>query len=141
VVGRYLSELSIFPAWIETYTLSGKAPKPGQRLYNKNLPTTFKKVAALGADVIYKGEIGEEIDRYFKEIGGWVTKEDLANYKVEWSKPIDSTYSSSDCTEYTIYGNQPLSFSITVLEKLKILDGFDLKAMGHNTVEYLHTLI
>lgn len=141
IIKRYIPELSIYPTWMETFTIEGKAPKPGQRVYNKNLATTFKKVAALGADVVYKGEIADEIARYFKEIGGWITKEDLANYNVVWSKPYKTTYTSSDGVEYTLYGNTAPSSSIEVLETLKILDGYDLKAMGHNSVEYLHAVI
>jgi len=140
VIKRHIPTLSIYPTWVETFTIDGKAPKPGQKLYNKNLANTFKKVAALGADVVYKGEIADEIARYFKEIGGWITKEDLANYEVIWSEPIKSTYTSSDGMEYTLYGNLPPSSSIEVLQTLNILDGYDLKAMGHNSVEYLHTV-
>jgi gamma-glutamyltranspeptidase/glutathione hydrolase len=93
-IKRYIPTLSIYPTWVDTFTIDGKAPKPGQKVYNKNLANTFKKVAALGADVVYKGEIADEIARYFKEIGGWITKEDLANYDVVWSEPYKSTYTS-----------------------------------------------
>jgi gamma-glutamyltranspeptidase/glutathione hydrolase len=141
IIKRYIPTLSIYPTWYETFTIDGRGPAPGERMYRKNLANTYKKVAALGADVVYKGEIADEIDRYFREVGGWIRKEDLAEYDVVWSDPLKTTYTASDGTEYTIYGNLPPSSSIEVLQTLKILDGYDLKKMGHNSVEYLHTII
>lgn len=141
IIKRYVPSLSIYPTWYNTFTIDGRAPEPGERMYRKNLANTYKKIAALGADVVYKGEVADEIDRYFKEVGGWIRKEDLAKYEVVWSEPLQNTYTASDGTEYTIYGNLPPSSSIEILQTLKILDGYDLKKMGHNSAEYLHTVI
>ncbi len=137
-VKAYIPELSVFPSWTATYTVKGNAPKLGEKLYNKNLANTYRKIAKKGADVVYKGELADDIAKTFKSMGGWITKKDLADYKVKWSAPLKITYTSSSGEQFPVYGNQPPSSSLEVLETLKILSGTNLKALGHNSVEYLH---
>ena len=61
--------------------------------------------------------------------------EDLAEYQAKWVTPISTTYRG-----YTFYTQPPSSSAIAVLEQLNILEGYDLKALGHNTPEYLHLI-
>jgi len=135
-IRRYIPEIGIYPTWANIYLLNGNPPPPGHRLVMKDLAQTYKKVAAMGADVVYRGEVAKEIARFFKEEGGWITEEDLASYKVQWKTPITTTYRG-----YTIHGAPPTSSAITWMQALKILEGVDLKAMGHNSPRYLHTVI
>ena len=71
-----------------------------------------------------------------KKEGGLITKDDLTKYQVKWSQPIQTTYRG-----YTVYGVPPSSSSITWMQILNILEGYDLKAMGHNSADYLHHFI
>ncbi|MEX2567677.1 MAG: gamma-glutamyltransferase [Cyclobacteriaceae bacterium] len=112
--------------------------KIGDYFTNKPLAKTMRKIAEQGIDVFYKGEIAEEIAAAFKRDGGFITMEDLAMVpeKVQWVEPL-----SIDYRGYTVYNNPPPGMGIQQLQTLKIMEGFDLKCMGHNSVDYLAHLM
>src|SRR5262249_1199980 len=58
---------------------------------------------------------------------------DFAEHAANWIEPISTTYRG-----YEVYEMPPNTHGILVLEMLNILEGFDIKAMGHNSAEYLH---
>ena len=64
-----------------------------------------------------------------------LSADDLASYQAKWVAPIGTTYRG-----YTIYTQPPSSSAVAVLEQLNMLEGYDLKALGHNSPEYLHLL-
>lgn len=106
----------------------------GDYFTNKPLAKTMRRIAEEGADVFYKGELAEEIAAAFKRDGGFITVKDLAAVpdKVQWKEPLSINYRG-----YTVYNNPPPGMGIQQLQTLKIMEGFDLQAMGHNSVEYL----
>lgn len=112
--------------------------KIGDFYTNKPLANTMKRIAKEGIDVFYKGEIAEEIAAAFKKDGGFITVEDLASVpeKVQWVEPLSINYRG-----YTVYNNPPPGMGIQQLQTLKIMEGFDLKAMGHNSADYLAHLL
>ena len=61
---------------------------------------------------------------------------DFADHHADWVDPITTNYRG-----YDVYELPPNTQGITALEMLNILEGFDLKALGHNTAEYLHLII
>lgn len=118
---------------------NGKDPYVvGDVFYNKPLAKTMKRIASEGIDVFYKGEIAREIEAAFARDGGFVTARDLASVpdKVQWVDPISIKY-----RDYTVYNNPPPGMGIQQLQTLKIMEGFDLKKMGHNSVDYLAHLL
>lgn len=74
----------------------------------------------------------------FARDGGFITEKDLALVpdKVQWFDPISIKY-----RDYTVYNNPPPGMGIQQLQTLKIMEGFDLKKMGHNSVDYLAHLL
>lgn len=84
----------------------------------------------------YKGPLAERIVAFHEREGGLFTKEDLSNYSGYWEKPITGRFA-----EYTICSNDTWCQGPVVPLALQILDGIDLESMGHNTPEYLHTVI
>ncbi len=62
--------------------------------------------------------------------------EDLAAYHVRCDPPVHVHYRG-----YDVYGTGPWGQGPVFPQALKLLDGFDLKGMGHNSAEYLHTVI
>ena len=91
-----------------------------------------------GIDVFYKGDIARQIAAAFAQDGGFISEKDLASVpeKVKWVDPISIKY-----RDYTVYNNPPPGMGIQQLQVLKIMEGFDLKKLGHNSVEYLAHLL
>ena len=68
--------------------------------------------------------------------GGFLTPEDFAAHKADWVQPVSVPYKG-----YRLWELPPNSQGIAALEMLRILETYDLKAMGHNSAAYLHHLI
>jgi len=86
-------------------------------------------------DYFYQGVIAQEIDTMHKDQHGLMTYNDLATYSGGWETPVTGNYG-----EYTFYGNGTWSQGIMEPLILQILEGVDLKSMGHNSPQYIHTV-
>jgi gamma-glutamyltranspeptidase / glutathione hydrolase len=119
------------PELADTFELMARAEKDA-------LAKGGTREASLQAvrDVFYKGEIAQKIVAFHKEKGGLFTAEDLANYSGYWETPLTGRYG-----EYTIYANDTWNQGAVTPIVLQTLDGIDLKAMGHNSPEYVHTVL
>ena len=84
-------------------------------------------------DVYYKGEIASQLVSALVDLGAPYTLEDFEQYESPEEEPIKVDY-----REYTIYTNQTWTQGITLLQALKILEGFDLRSLGHNSAEVIH---
>jgi gamma-glutamyltranspeptidase/glutathione hydrolase len=120
----------------ETYLLDGQVPKPGEVVVQADLAQTFRQVAADGGESFYRGEIAERIVRYMAETGGLITHEDLQACEPVWIDPIKVDY-----RDYQVWSPPPPCQGIQYLEVLKIMEGFDVRDMGHNTAATLHRFI
>lgn len=87
-------------------------------------------------DYFYTGPIAKKIADYHEQNGGLITLDDLANYQGGWEDPLFGTFG-----EYTIFAPQTWTQGGVVPMALQILDGIDLLAMGHNSAEYIHTVV
>jgi gamma-glutamyltranspeptidase/glutathione hydrolase len=120
-----------------TYLIDGtRAPKAGEWFRNPDLAASFRLIAKEGPKALYGGELGRRIVDRVSQLGGFLTLPDLVNQKVAWVTPISATFRG-----HTIWELPPNNQGIAVLEMLKILEPYDLKAMGHNSPAYLHHLI
>ena len=120
----------------DIYLRGGKAPRPGEIFINKPLASTLKMVASEGIDTFYKGELSQKICRPLLAKGSFLTPQDLYQFQPEWVDPISINYEGRD-----IFELPPNSQGITVLEMLRLIDGFDLRRMGLNTSDYIHALV
>ncbi len=140
IAGQWKSaegHLSRQPAAAATYLVDGKrAPEHGEVFRSPDFAQTLRKIAAEGTDVFYRGEIADAIHDLMEETGGHVTRDDLAAHDSLWVEPIWTTYRG-----YEVAQIPPNSQGFAVLLMLNILEGFDMKALGHNSPEYLHRLI
>lgn len=114
----------------------GEPWKAGDIYKNPAYANTLRAVANDGLEVIYGGSLGEEIAKTVQKYGGFLTVEDLKNYKPEWMTPV-----STDYRGYKVYTSAPPSSGLQVLETLNILEGYDLEAMGHNSPDFLHVMM
>jgi len=116
--------------------LGNGGPRPGKVMTYKELAATFRQVAEGGAEVFYRGPIARAIARAVGEAGGWLTEADLAAFRPEWREPLAIGYRGWEVSTV------PPPFSaFQMLETLNILEGCDVEAWGHNSVDYLHHLI
>lgn len=100
------------------------------------LAATLRQVAEGGAEAFYRGPIATAIARAVREAGGWLDEDDLAAFRPEWRPPVAITYRGQ-----RVYSMPPPFSAFQMLETLNILEGHDLGAWGHNSVESLHHLI
>ncbi|HEY2821222.1 MAG TPA: gamma-glutamyltransferase [Candidatus Acidoferrum sp.] len=84
----------------------------------------------------YRGDIADALEAWYVEKGGFLRKADLAAHKTPVVDPLTGTYRG-----YTIYKAGPLTQGPYLLQTLRLLEGFDLKQMGFNSADYIHTVI
>ncbi len=88
-------------------------------------------------DLFYKGSIAHRIAEASEKYNGLIAYEDLANYHADLEQPKIGTYRGY----YEIYKPGFWTQGPLMIEALNILEGYDLKAMGHNSPQYLHTVV
>jgi len=125
-------------AFLETYTLDGKGrtPAKGDIFKNPDLAKTLRLIGEKGRDVFYKGEIADKIDNFMRANGGFLRKADFEKHTSTWVDPVSTNYRG-----YDVFELPPNGQGIAALQILNILEGFDLRAMGRNSPETLHTMI
>ena len=115
------------------YGRDGRAIAAGERLVQKDLARSLRLVAARGASVFYDGELGAAIDSAMREAKGFLSASDLRADKAEWWDAIRIRYRG-----YEVYSASPPANTFDYLVRLGIMSRFDVKKLGHNSVEYLH---
>lgn len=127
--------------------VENRAPRyPGQ----KDMATTFRRLieaekkaggdrhAGLKAarDLVYKGEIAQEIAEFCEREGGLLRAEDLADFHVRVEPPEHTKYKGYDVYSCGFWCQGP-----SLLMALNILEEFDLQKIGHNSADYLHIIL
>ena len=144
-------KLRKYPTTVKLYLANGRAPQAGEIFRNPDLARTLKRLveaetrnqgkgrhAALKAarDRFYKGDIAREMAKFSEDNGGLFRYEDFAGYTAKVEEPV-----SVDYRGLQIYKNASASQGPAELFALRILEGYDLKAMGHNSADYIHTSV
>ena len=140
-----------YPTTMKVYVPDGKVPQPGELFRNpdsarmlRNLVAAEKAAAAKGRhealraarDRFYKGDIARTMAEFSEKNGGLYRYEDFAGYTAKLETPVSTTYRG-----YDVYKNASSSQGPAELFMLNILEGYDLKKMGHNSPEYIHTSV
>ena len=144
-------QLTKYPSTARVYAPNGKQWKEGEIFRNTDLANTLRRLvvgeqqaagqgreAALRAarDRFYKGDIAREMAAFSAENGGLFRYEDFASYSAKVEEPISMNYRG-----YEVYKNPSASQGPAELFMLNLLEGYDLRAMGHNSADYLHTTV
>ena len=124
------------PNFADTYMPNGMALQKGQMFQNPRLANTLELIAKEGRDAFYKGAIAKTIDAHMKEVGGFLSYEDLAAHQSEWVEPVSTTYRG-----YDVWELPPNGQGIAALQILNMLEPYDLKGMGFGSAEYIHTFV
>ncbi len=139
------------PTTVKVYLPGGRPPKAGEILKNPDLARTLRKLVAAekesrakgrhealkaARDRFYKGDIARDLSAFSEANGGLFRYEDFAEYTAKVETPISTNYRG-----YQIYKNPSASQGPTELIALNLLEGYDLKALGHNSTDFLHTSV
>ncbi|AWS49349.1 MULTISPECIES: gamma-glutamyltransferase [Providencia] len=114
----------------------GRSFQPGDLLVQTDLANTLEKIAQNGPSAFYEGEIPKIVEEASKKNGGILTAKDFANFTITDTAPVSCTYRGYQF----ISAPPPSSGGVTICQTLNILEGYDLKEMGFNSADYIHTL-
>ncbi len=141
-------KLQKYPSSMKLYWPDGKAPKAGEIFRNLDVAKTLRRLiesekqaaskgrhsALLAArDRFYKGDIAKAMADFSEKNGGLFRYEDFASYTAKVETPVSTNYRG-----YDVYKNASASQGPAELFALNILEGFDLKAMKHNSTAFIH---
>ena len=118
------------------YTRGGELFAIGDLMVQADYARTLERLAAGGPDLFYKGEIADAIAADFAANGGFITKEDLAAYRVNVTEPIRGTYRGLQ-----VVAAGPPAGGLTLLQMLNFLEGYDLGSHGWPSTEAARLLV
>ena len=139
-----------WPSNAAIYLPGGQPPQPGDVFQQTDLARTLQymvdeeaharnrgREAGLQAarDAFYRGDIAATIVQFHRENGGLLTAEDLAEFRVGVEPPVHTTFG-----EVEVYACGPWCQGPVLLQALTLLEGCDLRAQGHNSLRYIHTV-
>src|SRR5438477_5211931 len=153
-MGRALNSTALmkYPSSARVYAPpDGKRWNDGDVWKNPDLARTFRRLVEAEAqasgqgrqaglkaarDRFYKGDLAREMAQFSEENGGLFRYEDFANYTAKVEEPVSINYRG-----YTVYKNPSASQGPAELLALNLLEGYDLKRMGLNSADYIHTSV
>jgi gamma-glutamyltranspeptidase/glutathione hydrolase len=132
--------------WTTSAEVYLPAPEPGALHRNPRLAETYRRLLAAGdpLDAWYRGFVAEEIVRFQgrewrdssgERHAGLLAEEDLRDWAPTWEEPLSVDYHG-----YEVFKAGPWSQAPVFLQQLRLLEGFDLHAMGQASAEWLHTV-
>lgn len=113
-----------------------KNSNTGDTIKNLALAKTLKRIAKYGRDEFYTGEIAQRLVTYLNQKGGIITLEDLKQYEAVWREPITFFYKDLK----VISMSPPSSGGICLAQIMKMIEPFDLKSYGHNSLKTIQVL-
>ena len=157
VQGRMRAE---WPTSAQVFLPGGGLPKVGDLLLQKDLARTLRRLveaeqAAASAgrdaglqaahDLFYSGELASEIVQFQKNFqctdangltsSGLLEVEDFAAFRPAIEEPARTSYRGVEVYKVGFWSQGPV-----LLQTLNLLEGYDLKSLGHNSAPYLHLL-
>ena len=121
---------------LRAYYRDGQPYAAGDRLRLNDLARTLGRVRDQGRDGFYAGETAKLIEAEMQRHGGIITAADLAAYQAKERAPVRGTFKGYDIIAMA----PPSSGGVAMVQMLNILEGYDLKGMGHNSPAYVHLL-
>src|SRR2546421_2931425 len=140
-----------YPTSAKVYLPNGRAPQAGEIFRNPDLARTLRRLVEAetqnkskgrheglkaARDRFYRGDIAHEMARFSEDNGGLFCYEDFVDYTAKIEDPV-----SIDYRGFQVYKNASATQGPAELFALRILEGYDLKAMGHNSADYIHTSV
>ena len=137
------------PGGWDVFYENREVPAPGALMVQPGLANTLKTMrdaslaesssrnASLQAarDAFYCGPIARQFVDATKSVGGIFTMDDLAGYHSKFAEPVTTTFNGCQ-----VWGQDTWTQGPMLMQALNILENFDLRAMGHNSPAYIHTV-
>jgi gamma-glutamyltranspeptidase / glutathione hydrolase len=139
-----------WPSSRAVFLPNGEEPKVGDIFVQKDLARTLRELveverknrgrgrhASLEAvrDYFYRGPIAKRYCAAIEQAGGLMRASDLASFRAEIEQPVKGKY-----RDYEVYKVGFWSQGPALVQMLNLLESYDLKAMQHNSTDYLHTV-
>jgi gamma-glutamyltranspeptidase len=134
-LAQYADTLQGFEATSEVFLPGGKPPRAGSLLRQPDLARSLELIASQGADVFYRGELGQRILQGLQKAGGLLTEDDFASHTSDWMEPLRTSYRGCEVTQLP-----PNTQGIAMLMILNILEKQDLNEIGQGSAAYYHLM-
>ena len=133
----FKDQVSRYPSSVKAFLKAdGSVYTPGEIWRQPDLAATLRRISVYGKEDFYNGRTAALICEFMRKTGGLITSDDLRKYTAVEREPIHCTYRG-----YDVYSmGLPSSGGVVLAEMLNTLEGYDLRRMGHNSVQYLHVL-
>ena len=149
IIASYEKQLRRWPSNAALYLPKDRPPQPGECFALPDLARTMQHMAdeerAAGGDrrtgleaardAFYRGDIAAAIAKYQREHGGWLSMEDLAEYRSAVEPPVVGRFRDLD-----VYTCGPWCQGPVLSQALSLLEGIDLHSLGHNSPAYIHVV-
>ncbi len=127
---------SEYEASIAALSRHGTPYEAGETWRQPELARTLSRIKDNRADGFYRGETARLIVEEMRRGGGIITEEDLDRYEARERSTVNGTYRGYDI----IAMPPPSSGGVVMVSMLNMLEGYDLRSMGHNSADYVHHL-
>ena len=120
----YKNNPAIAP-WFATFDVHGNgvAPQTGEMVTLPDHAKTLRILADSYCESYYRGELAQKLVEFSDKTGGYLSLEDLADYRAEWVEPVHINYHG-----YDVWEMPPNGHGITALMALNILKDMELGA-------------
>ena len=147
-IDRYADGYRRWPANAAIWLPGGRVPREGELFVQADLARSLQFMAdeeraasprgrdaglQAARDAFYRGDLAVTMVHYHRDNGGWLTAADLASYRSEVVPPARTTFGGMEVLTCGPWCQGPV-----LLQMLSLLEGLDLKALGHNTPAYVH---
>src|SRR6266478_1994466 len=134
--GEYRATLNVDARSTATFLIQGEPPPVGAPIQQPDLARTLEEIASEGAETFYRGRLARRLAAGLEGAGVPVSAVDLASFAAEIQEPIAIDYRG-----FTVLEAPPNSTGFVLLEELKILEHFDLSAMGLLSADAVHVMV
>jgi gamma-glutamyltranspeptidase/glutathione hydrolase len=149
-IGESRAQFDLYPpGGTAVFYPGGTAPEVGELFVQPALAGTLRRLVEADAQSrgprtagiaaararFYRGDIAAAIGAFSERVGGLLRADDLAGYRARLEPPLRTTFAGRE-----ILGQGPWTQGPVLMQALGMLATVDLRAMGHNSARYIHTV-
>lgn len=145
-IAQFADQYRLWPQNAAQFLPNGRPPAEGELFVQPDLARSIQymideekaaggRAAGLAAarDAFYRGDLAATMVRFHRENGGWLAAEDLAEYRSAVEPPVRRDVAGTE-----VYSCGPWCQGPLLLQMLSLLEGCDLRGLGHNSPDYMH---